>query len=287
MRRPDRALLALAVFLPLQKYLVAFVFRLGAPLPIVRGMGWLKEALMLSVLAAGLHAFRTARRQIDAVDRVALLWLAGVTLYFALPTLLSAPGAPESLDVRVQGYRANAFFVLLFLGARHAPLPAGTAKKLAKTLGAVLALVAVGGVYQFIDPHGWIRFTQEVVQVPRYQHLVQGLTPRQLEQDFGGVERFKAHMTQAATTVQGSGWAVAAWEPTAQRVIVSQVYDHQGNHGQGTLPLLVIDAWEHAYYLQYKNAKVDFFDAVWNVVSWSDVEGRLKDAKSTSWGAKS
>jgi hypothetical protein len=184
-RRPDRALLALAVFLPLQKYLVAFVFRLGAPLAMVRGLGWLKEALMLSVLAAGLHAFRTARRQIDAVDRVALLWLAGVTLYFALPTLLSAPGAPTHLDVRVQGYRANAFFVLLFLGARHAPLPAGFARRFAKTLGAVLGLVAAAGVYQFIDPHGWIRFTQEVVQVPRYQNLVQGLTPRQLQQDFG------------------------------------------------------------------------------------------------------
>jgi hypothetical protein len=184
-RRPDRALLALAVFLPLQKYLVAFVFRLGGPLALVRGLGWLKEALMISILAAGLHAFRTARRQIDAVDRVAILWLAGVTLYFALPTLLSAPGAPEGLDVRLQGYRANAFFVLLFLGARHAPLPNGFARKLAKTLGVVLGIVAAAGVYQFVDPHGWIRFTQDVVQVPRYQNLVQGLTPRQLQQDFG------------------------------------------------------------------------------------------------------
>jgi superoxide dismutase, Fe-Mn family len=113
-----------------------------------------------------------------------------------------------------------------------------------------------------------------------------GILLEQLDRDFGGVERFKAHVTNAAQSVQGSGWAVAAWEPTAKRVIVSQVYDHQGNHGQGTLPLLVVDAWEHAYYLQYKNVKADFFDAIWNVVSWSDVEGRLKDARSTSWDAQ-
>ena len=52
---------------------------------------------------------------------------------------------------------------------------------------------------------------------------------------------------------------------------MQQVYDHQGNHGQGTVPLLAFDAWEHAYYLQYKNVKADFFEALWNVVNWDDV----------------
>ncbi|MEO7555319.1 MAG: superoxide dismutase [Acidimicrobiales bacterium] len=107
----------------------------------------------------------------------------------------------------------------------------------------------------------------------------------QLEADFGGVDRFTKHVTSAAATLQGSGWAVAAWEPTAKRVIVSQVYDHQGNHGQGTLPLLVVDGWEHAYYLQYKSAKADYFDAIWNVINWADVEAKLKAAKGTTWTA--
>ena len=56
---------------------------------------------------------------------------------------------------------------------------------------------------------------------------------------------------------------------------MQQVYDHQGNHGQGTTPLLAIDAWEHAFYLQYKNVKADFFDAVWNVFNWDDIARRL------------
>ncbi len=66
-------------------------------------------------------------------------------------------------------------------------------------------------------------------------------------------------------------------------MVVQQIYDHQGNHGQGTIPLLAIDAWEHAYYLQYKNAKADFFDAIWNVVNWDDVSRRLKGAQRVAW----
>lgn len=102
-----------------------------------------------------------------------------------------------------------------------------------------------------------------------------------LDDTFGGVDAFKAQMTEAAATVQGAGWALASWEPVAGRLVVQQVHDHQGNHGQGTLPLLAIDAWEHAYYLQYKNEKVKFFDAIWNVVNWTDVARRYDAAKST------
>lgn len=96
---------------------------------------------------------------------------------------------------------------------------------------------------------------------------------------FGGVDRFRRHMTQAAATVQGSGWSLAAWDPAGERIVVQQVYDHQGNHGQGTVPLLAVDAWEHAYYLQYENDKGAFFDAIWNVVDWGDVERRLREAE--------
>ncbi len=110
-----------------------------------------------------------------------------------------------------------------------------------------------------------------------------GALAEQIGTDFRTFERFKAHMIEAATTVQGSGWALASWDPLGRRVLVQQVYDHQGNHGQGTVPLLAIDAWEHAYYLQYKNAKADFFAAVWNVFDWDDVTAKLKVAKDFDW----
>ena len=107
-----------------------------------------------------------------------------------------------------------------------------------------------------------------------------GQLAEQIGTDFGSFERFRSQMIEAATTIQGSGWALAAWEPTGERIIIQQVHDHQGNHGQGTDPLLAIDAWEHAYYLQYKNVKADFFEAVWNVFDWKDVASRLEAARA-------
>lgn len=101
-----------------------------------------------------------------------------------------------------------------------------------------------------------------------------------LEETFGGFEQFKGQMTEAAATVQGSGWALASWEPMAQRIVVQQVFDHQGNHGQGTIPLLAIDAWEHAFYLQYENRKPDYLEAIWNVINWDDVERRWDAARA-------
>ena len=100
-----------------------------------------------------------------------------------------------------------------------------------------------------------------------------------INRDFGRFEAFQKQMTEVAATVMGSGWAVLMWEPLAQRLITCQIYDHQSNIGQGSLPLMVIDAWEHAYYLQYKNAKTEFFNAVWNLWNWQDVGARLQAAR--------
>ncbi len=71
-----------------------------------------------------------------------------------------------------------------------------------------------------------------------------------------------------------------AYEPLSGRLIVEQVYDHQGNVGQGSTPILVFDAWEHAFYLQYRNQKVDFIEAMWQVVNWQDVAKRYEAAKA-------
>jgi Fe-Mn family superoxide dismutase len=119
-----------------------------------------------------------------------------------------------------------------------------------------------------LSPHGGGEPTGELADV--------------LDEHFGGTPAFRQQMTEAAATIQGSGWALASWEPVAGRLVVQQVHDHQGNHGQGTIPLLAIDAWEHAFYLQYENRKTDFFEAIWNVVNWDDVARRLTEARGTT-----
>ncbi len=102
-----------------------------------------------------------------------------------------------------------------------------------------------------------------------------------IEDTFRGLPLFRQQMNEAAATIQGSGWALASWEPVSGRIQIQQVHDHQGNHGQGTVPLLAIDAWEHAYYLQYLNEKAKFFEVIWKIVNWDDVARRFAAARAT------
>ena len=96
---------------------------------------------------------------------------------------------------------------------------------------------------------------------------------------FGGFEPMQAQLTAATVNVQGIGWGALAWEPVAKRLVIEQIHDHQGNVGAGSIPLLVIDSWEHAYYLQYKNVKADYVKAFWNIVNWPDVAARFAAAQ--------
>ena len=101
-----------------------------------------------------------------------------------------------------------------------------------------------------------------------------------IDEFFGGFDALQAQLTAATVNVQGIGWGALAWEPVAGKLIVEQIYDHQGNVGAGSVPLLVIDAWEHAYYLQYKNVRADFVKAFWNIVNWPNVAERFAAART-------
>jgi superoxide dismutase, Fe-Mn family len=105
-----------------------------------------------------------------------------------------------------------------------------------------------------------------------------------IDEHFGSFEAFAAQLSSATTTVQGSGWGVLAWEPVGRRLIVEQVYDHHGNVGQGGTPLLVFDAWEHAYYLQYRNVRPDYVQKLWSLVNWTDVTRRFDEARAGQTG---
>jgi superoxide dismutase, Fe-Mn family len=99
-----------------------------------------------------------------------------------------------------------------------------------------------------------------------------------IDEHFGSFEAFSRQLSSATATVQGSGWGVLAWEPLSRRLVVEQVYDHHGNVGMNTTPLLVFDAWEHAYYLQYRNVRPDYVQKLWSLVNWADVTRRFTEA---------
>jgi Fe-Mn family superoxide dismutase len=100
-----------------------------------------------------------------------------------------------------------------------------------------------------------------------------------IDEHFGSYDAFQKQLSSSASSVQGSGWGALTWEPLGERLFIEQIYDHQGNTGQGGVPLLVIDAWEHAYYLQYENRRPDYVKAIWNVINWTDVEKRFGAAR--------
>jgi Fe-Mn family superoxide dismutase len=105
-----------------------------------------------------------------------------------------------------------------------------------------------------------------------------------LDEHFGSFDAFKAQLSSAAASVQGSGWGALSWDPLGQRLLVEQVHDHQSNIGNATLPVLVIDMWEHAYYLQYQNRKAEWIEAFWEIVNWKDVAARYKKVADVDIG---
>ena len=99
-----------------------------------------------------------------------------------------------------------------------------------------------------------------------------------IDEGFGSFAAFKAQFTQATVLVQGSGWGLLTYEPLGKRLIIEQLEVHHESTVLGGVPILAIDAWEHAYYLQYENRRADYMTAIWNLISWEDVARRFSAA---------
>ncbi len=100
-----------------------------------------------------------------------------------------------------------------------------------------------------------------------------------IERQFGNFDLFKQQMSKTAATLMGSGWAALMWDTMSAQLVITQIHDHQSNTIQGAVPVMVLDAWEHAYYLQYQTEKAKYFEAVWNLWSWQDIASRLEGAR--------
>ena len=105
-----------------------------------------------------------------------------------------------------------------------------------------------------------------------------------IDEFFGSFEAFKKQFAANANAIQGSGWSMLVWDTLGQRLNIMQLFDQQGNVPVGQLPVLQLDMWEHAFYLQYKNVKADYVTAWWNVVNWADVATRFERSRQASRG---
>jgi len=98
-----------------------------------------------------------------------------------------------------------------------------------------------------------------------------------LDKEFGSFERFKKEFSQAATSVEGSGWAALSFCRQTSRPMIMQIEKHNTNIYPMFRILMVLDVFEHAYYIDYKNERAKFVDAFWNIVNWDEINKRLKE----------
>lgn len=96
----------------------------------------------------------------------------------------------------------------------------------------------------------------------------------QIEKDFGGFINFKNQFSQSSLNVEASGWNLLVWVPNFKKLEILQCEKHQNLTLWGCIPLLVLDMWEHSYFLQYKSNRQDYINAFWNIVNWNEVNKR-------------
>lgn len=102
---------------------------------------------------------------------------------------------------------------------------------------------------------------------------------QKITNDFGSVENFKKQFAEAAAVVEASGWCILAWVPKFNKLEVLQCEKHQNLTLWGCKPILVLDMWEHSYYLQYKTSRQEYISAFWNIINWNVVNERFLSIK--------
>ncbi|HQL89905.1 MAG TPA: superoxide dismutase [Syntrophales bacterium] len=105
-----------------------------------------------------------------------------------------------------------------------------------------------------------------------------GLLATAIDKEFGGYEPFKKEFSQAAVSAEGSGWAALSHCTLTNRPVIMQIEKHNVNVYPGLRILLVLDVWEHAYYLDYKNLRAKFVEAFWNIVNWDEANRRFEES---------
>lgn len=101
---------------------------------------------------------------------------------------------------------------------------------------------------------------------------------KRIENDFGSYDKLKMYLSKTSKDVDGNGWGILGYQPYSHQLTVLQCENHEKLTQWGVIPLLVVDVWEHAYYLKYKNKRNDFVDTMLQIVNWDNVAGRLNTA---------
>jgi len=114
------------------------------------------------------------------------------------------------------------------------------------------------------------------------QMMPGGELKKRIEKNFGSYDKLKTYIATTSKNIDGNGWGILGYQPYSDSLTVLQCENHEKLTQWGVVPLLVIDVWEHAYYLKYKNKRTDFVDALFNIINWDNVSQRLDVALKLS-----
>jgi superoxide dismutase, Fe-Mn family len=106
----------------------------------------------------------------------------------------------------------------------------------------------------------------------------EGALAEAINSEFGSLQKFIDTLSAKATAIQGSGWAWLGYNKTTGTLEIATCENQDPLSTKGLVPLLGIDVWEHAYYLQYKNVRADYVKAIWNIINWKNIAERFKTA---------
>jgi len=101
---------------------------------------------------------------------------------------------------------------------------------------------------------------------------------KRIEKDFGSYDKLKSYLAATSKNVDGNGWGILGYQYYTDKLTILQCENHEKLTQWGVIPILVIDVWEHSYYLKYKNKRADFVDALFNIINWDNVALRLNEA---------
>jgi len=104
-----------------------------------------------------------------------------------------------------------------------------------------------------------------------------------INKEFGSFAQFKAEFSKAAASTEGSGWAALAIDVKTKQLAIMQIEKHNVNVYTGFYIVMVLDVWEHAYYLDYKNERPKFVEAFWNIVNWEKINKRFEEALDSTF----
>lgn len=105
-----------------------------------------------------------------------------------------------------------------------------------------------------------------------------GTLLKQIEKDFGSYDKLKLLLSKTSKGVDGNGWGILGYQPYTQKLTVLQCENHEKLTQWGVIPLLVIDVWEHSYYLKYRNRRAEFVDNLFPIINWDNVAERFNSA---------